>query len=257
MKLYKLIALSSIIIFFSVSCKPEKETLPEQPELNDYFALKVGRYFIYRLDSTIPREDAKKLIVRSYQVKDTIDAQFMDGDGNVSYRIRRFIRNLDGTGAWAGNATFYATINDKTPNGQAIEYVDNGLRFIKMKKPLRDGFTWPGNSYINTADDNLRYYDAWEYMYEAIDAPLTIGAKNYPASVTVLQQPDEGGKENTDDPSVKFDERNYSIEKYAKGTGLVFKEFIHWVFQRDPADAAIYYYTENSFGVKLTILEHN
>lgn len=256
-KITNLLILCSFFTCFIISCKEKKEDFLSITPLSDYMPLAVGKYFIYRLDSTVSSEDSKSLIVHKYQVKDSIDAIVTDAQGRQSYRIRRFITDSLGIGPWLDNATFFATPVSNTSTGESIEFVDNNLRFIKLKSPLKDGFTWPGNSYINTTTSTVKYLNGWNYTYEDLGLPLTIGNQNYPDAVTVLQQPDEGGLLNLADPAVKFDERNYSIEKYANGIGLVYKEFIHWAFQRDPNDDNHYYFEENSYGVKLTLINHN
>jgi hypothetical protein len=48
-------------------------------------------------------------------------------------------------------------------------------------------------------------------------------------------------------------EIRYSKEVYAKGLGLVYKEFLHELWQKAPINA----FESNSYGVKLTILDHN
>lgn len=256
-KIIKLLFLCSFTSCFIISCKEQKEDFPSNAPLSNYMPLAVGKYFIYRLDSTVASEDAKSLVVHKYQVKDTIDGIVSDAQGRKSYRIRRFINNETGTGTWLDNATILVTPVINTSTGESIEVVDNNLRYIKLKAPLRDGFTWQGNSYINTTTSAVKYLNGWEYVYEDFGLPLKIGSQNYPDALTVLQQPDEGGKLNLSDTTVKFDERNYSIEKYAGGIGLVYREFIHWAFQRDPGDANRYYFEENSYGVKLTLIKHN
>ena len=256
-KIAKLIFLSSFITCFILSCKEQKENFPSITPLSDYMPLTVGKSFVYRLDSTISSDDAKSLVVHKYMVKDTIDAIVTDAQGKPSYRIRRFITDTAGIGPWTDNATFLATPLNNSSTGESIEFVDNNLRYIKLKAPVREGYIWPGNSYINTTTSNLLYLNAWDYTYQNAGLPETIGNQNYPDALTVLQHENEGGRENLSDTSVKFDQRIYSIEKYAKGIGLVYKEFIYWSFQRDPNDAYHYYFQENSYGVKLTLIKHN
>lgn len=253
-KLLLVITISSIVVS---SCKEQKEDYPALAPLSDYMPLTVGKYFIYRLDSTVISENAKQLLVRSYQVKDSIDAIVTDGSGRQTYRIRRFITDTLASGPWVDNATFYATPVTDPNLGESIEFVDNNMRFIRLKAPIREGFTWPGTSYINTTQSDVQYLNDWQFSYQDVGLPLTIGSQNFPDAITVIQNPDEGGTENLSDPNVKFDERNYSIEQYGKGVGLVYKEFIHWVFQRDVTNSDRYYFTENSYGVKLTLLSHN
>lgn len=256
-KITKQLLACSIVSCLITSCNQKKEDYPSITPLSQYMPLAVGKYFIYRLDSTVSSPDSRTLEVHRYRVKDSIDAIVTDAQGRQSYRIRRFITDSLGIGPWVDNATFLATPVSNSSTGESIEYVDNNLRFIKLKAPIREGFSWPGNSYINTTTTTIKYLDGWEYTYENLAAPLTVGGQTYTDAITVIQQPDEGGRLNLSDTSVKFDEKMYSVEKFASGVGMVYKEFIYWAFQRDPAEVNRYYFQENSFGVKLTLIKHN
>ena len=47
---------------------------------------------------------------------------------------------------WQPIATYYIT-----PIDHGIEVMDeNNLRFIKLREPIQNDFSWPGNSYIDT-----------------------------------------------------------------------------------------------------------
>src|SRR5437660_1627405 len=48
--------------------------------------------------------------------------------------------------------------------------------------------------------------------------------------------------------------RNYWIEKYARGIGLVYKEVVMWEYQPSSGPNPGYF---NGFGLKMTILDHN
>ena len=61
------------------------------------------------------------------------------------------------------------------PTENSIEYVENNLRFLKLRCRLKQDFSWKGNSYIDTysTDSDVKYLDDWDYIYDSIDAPLT------------------------------------------------------------------------------------
>ena len=52
-----------------------------------------------------------------------------------------------------------------------------------------------------------------------------------------------------------FGSTNYSIEKYAKGVGLVYKEFIMWDYQPNPGGVGGAY--KAGFGIKMWMIDHN
>jgi hypothetical protein len=63
-----------------------------------------------------------------------------------------------------------------------------------------------------------------------------------------------GGKD-TLDPLLPFAYRNYAIDKYAKGVGLIYQEYIIWDFQ--PPHLNIPNGQQNGFGIRRSIIDHN
>ncbi len=51
-------------------------------------------------------------------------------------------------------------------------------------------------------------------------------------------------------PGTEYAEKTYSIEKYAKDVGLIYKDFIHWEYQGTDN-------TYKGFGEKLSIIDYN
>ncbi|MGI8581530.1 MAG: hypothetical protein ACR2KX_05025 [Chitinophagaceae bacterium] len=246
MKRYFGILLLSIPLLFS--CKKENELFTTST-LSDYFPLQVGKYITYNLDSTVYINFGQKDTILKYQVKDSIEKLITDNIGRPAYRIQRYIRK-DATRAWVANNTFMAI-----PTATTIELVENNLRFQKLKLPIKEGYTWKGNSFIDTYSLNstTKYLDDWEYTYDSVNVPLTLGSILFNSTIKVSQRDEFLGQ----DPKLagtQYAEKNYSIEKYAKGIGLVFKEFLHWEFQgAQPGRQAFY----SGYGVKLTIIGHN
>jgi hypothetical protein len=71
---------------------------------------------------------------------------------------------------------------------------------------------------------------------------------NFKNTITVFEVSDSTG--NPAIPGTEYAEKTYSIEKYAKDIGLIYKEFIHLEYQA--ADN-----TYKGFGEKLSIIDHN
>ncbi len=232
-------------LFFFTSCKKEIEIL--NPEtLDNYFPLEVGKQITYALDSTRFLNFGKTRTVISYQAQDRIDAKITDNLGRPSYRIFRYIRK-DSTQQWQFSNTFMAT-----PTNNTIEYIENNLRYVKLKFPIRQGDTWKGNTFINTTsiDVDLRYLDDWDYEYDSVGRPLTLNSMHFDNTVTVKER-DEFTGQDPSIPGTLYAEKNYSIKKYAKGIGLIYREFMHWEYQGQNGG----YY--DGYGVKLTIISHN
>lgn len=231
-----------LLTFSFLSCKKESETL-YYPPLDKYYPLAVGKMFIYRVDSTILPAFNASLITKSYQAMDTIESTFNDNSGRLSYRIFRYQRDTAGMDPWTFAYTFVAT-----PANNQVEYVENNFRFIKLHSPIKNDFSWQGNAYINTKSDNL-YLDGWNYTYNNFGQKFTTSGITYDSTVTVAQQ-DEFSPDGPFDPTLDYQQRNYSVEVYAKGIGLVYKDLLHWTWQKPK-------YEDGSYGIRLTLISHN
>jgi len=229
-------------------CSKETENY-NTPALSDYFPLQTGRAFIYRLDSTIIAPFGTALIVHSYLAKDTIESTFTDNQGRASYRIFRFIRDTSSIQPWRFAATYVAT-----PTRESVEYVDNNMRFVKLRLPIKDDYSFKAHSFIDTKSLNstVNYLDEWEYRYQNTGLAYTVLNKTYGETVQVLQQ-DETSPDIVFSPGIAYQQRNYSIEVYAKGVGLIYKEFLHWIWDANPPPAN---YDDNSYGIKLRLINN-
>lgn len=240
----KKLIVTSLLVVVLFSCKKETETL-EGPALSDYFPLRTGTSLLYRLDSTVPAAFGGSLLVKSYQAKDSIEATFTDNQGRLSYRIFRYIRDTAGVQPWRYAATYFAT-----PTNNQIEYVENNLRFVKLRLPLKEDVTFKAHSYIDTKSINstVTYLDEWEYAYQKVGEPFTIKNRTFDSTITVFQR-DETSPDIPFNPN-EYQQHNHGIEVYAKGVGLIYKDFLHWTWQTTPQRG----YEDGSYGVKLTLI---
>jgi hypothetical protein len=239
---------SFIIVLLFASCKKSMDNFTSEP-LSDYYPMQVGKYITYNLDSTLYIHFGQKDTVIHYQAQDRVDAQITDNLGRTAYRILRFIRQ-DTSQAWAPNNTFMVI-----PTGNTIEYVENNLRFLKLSLPIKQDFSWKGNSFIDTYStlSDVRYLDDWDYIYDSIGQPLTINNINIDSTLTLDERDEFLGQ----DPSIQgtqYAEKTYSIEKYGKGIGLIYREFLHWEYQ-GPQNSTPGYFA--GYGIKMSIIDHN
>ena len=219
------------------------------PALNDYYPLQTGRVLIYRLDSSLIPLFGTDLQIKSYLAKDSIADTIRDNQERLSYRVYRFVTDTLNVGPWTPIGTYYIT-----PANNSVEVVDeNNLRFIKLKEPVRNDLSWQGNSYIDTksAGSMYQYLDGWNYVYQNVDQPYTVIKGPLDSTITVLQQ-DETSPPGPFDPN-NYQQRNYSIEVYARGIGLVYKEFLHSTWQTTPPPA---HFENDSYGIKLSLIEY-
>lgn len=232
-----------------------KEIILESPPVEDYFPGRTGKMLTYRLDSTVPTQFGADTTVRSYRVRDTWDALVTDGLGRPAYRVFRTISNASGTTPFVPNNTFLAT----RVNEDWVEWMENNLRFMKLRYPITEGFSWKGNSFIDGSSINspVRYLADWDYTYKNVGKPFTVNGKTYPNTVTVFQR-DEVLPEGPFNKAF-YKQWNYSLEVYAAGIGLVYRHFDHKVWQPPvpPPNAKAGYWEDGSFRVILSLIDNN
>jgi hypothetical protein len=245
-KTFIFVSISSILL---IGCQKKIEVISSETVIN-YMPLEVGKYIMYQLDSTVFTNLGTKKEIHSYIIKDTTEAIVSDNLGRKAFRISRLIRNKIDTTSWL-HIDSYLAIADST----RLEIIESNKRFIKLQVPIKNGFYWKGNSYINTISlPGFQYLNNWEYTYEDVSKTVRLNAQNYPNSISIQQRNDTIGV-----PSNRstYSEINYSKEIFSKNIGLIYKEFLHEVWQPSNANNPAGYYEENSYGIKISILKHN
>lgn len=234
-----------VLCIFSFSC--EKEQSPSYAKAKEYYPLKAGNVWFYRLDSVVTINFGTALATHSYHLKDSTGVFFVDNENRESFPVYRFITDTLEQNPWQNISTYYIT-----PTANNIEVVDdNNLRFTKLVSPVNEGIHWQGNSYIDTRSGitPFQYLDGWNYMYANVNKPDTLAASVFDSTVTVLQR-DETSPEGPFDPQF-YQQRNYSVEIYAHGIGLIYKNFLHTTWQPTPAPAR---YEDGSYGIVLNLI---
>ncbi|GAA4732919.1 hypothetical protein GCM10023229_08680 [Flavisolibacter ginsenosidimutans] len=255
MKAFSLLLLASL---FFVSCKKETETLqPEVPK--DYLPTQPGKYITYRTDSTVYTNFGSGIAVHSYQEKTIVDSLITDNLGRPSYRVFRFLRDTAGKTAWQPAGTYFIT-----PTANAVEVIENNLRFLKLAAPVSEGTSWKANRFLPD-DPYGAFYDFsnddgmadWDYGYTNVDQAVSVSGKQYDSTVTVqlmLDDPETNTSANFQIANAQlYGFKNYSTEKYAKGLGLIYQEYIMWEYQPPSSPRPGY----RGFGVKRSIIDHN
>jgi hypothetical protein len=235
------------------ACKDKEETL-NITSLDTWYPTTVGKYITYKVDSTTYGNFGSVKVVRTSYAKDEFVANVTDNLGRPSVRITRsYKERLADT--WTPTNTFFVTsIN----NGNTVEYIENNLRFIRLVNPVNEQTNWRGNTYIienlsNPFQYNLEYLRNWNYVYKDINKPYTVNNTIFPETITVEQANSvTGDTSNNNSPS----EVNRSYEVFAKGVGLICKDFYHGEFQPASSGTAAGF-KSNSYGIKLTLIDKN
>jgi hypothetical protein len=175
-----------------------------------------------------------------------VEAQVTDALGRKAFRVVRSYKKLLTDAEWVPRASFMVT-----PLEKSVEVVDDiNYRWIKLQGPVKEGFYWNGNRYIETSSPSTLYLDGWEYIYEDIKAPKTYSGITFPETLTVRQINDS----TINDPT-GYSNKTVSFETYAKGVGLVYKDYLHWNYQ--PATSTTTPAYIEGYGIRLTVIGHN
>lgn len=232
-----------VLIACIIACKKETQTLPLLTA-NELYPIAVGQVFKYRLDSSTLQNFGGTMAIKSYIAKDTVESSFVDVQGRTNFRIFRYLTDTLQSTPWKFAATHVATIN-----GNKIEYADNNLKYIKLVDPVSANTTWKGNIYINTVLPSPYYFlDDWDYRYTNLNNSFTCLKGTLQNTFTVTQQDYEFPKTGFD--KNVFCQKSYSIEVYAKGVGLIYKDFIYYTWQN-----GMQKFEEGSYGIKLNLIQ--
>ncbi len=228
-KQYYFSVLSFLCIIFGLfhfsACEETFEEVTFIENSSDYFPNKIGTWAEYQVDSTIYSvfvEGGRKEV--SIQLREELTEEFTDNEGRTAVLVRRFFR-YDKTKNWNEiNPTVWYQVKDE----KQAERMEGEKRFVKMVFPISTHRTWEGNTYLNTENAGkgwlneyeLGAYDGWEYRYQNIENPQTLGNLTFDNTVTILQE-DYEDKIN----------RRYGLESYAKDVGLIYKE--EWILNAD------------------------
>lgn len=252
MRYIYLIAISVFIIY---SCKKQTATV-DTAEVSAYMSLETGKYIHYRLDSTRFIDFGQRDTVISYDAKDVVDGELTDASGRPTYRIVRYLRDVNST-----NESDYrvALTYFVTPTRESIEIAENNLRFQKLRLPVTEGFSWHGNAslpvtpyyslYEFSNDEDIH---DWDYTYENVNQPMEINGTIYDSTITVLQVADSSNVPIEFPDGLAY--KNYWVEQYAKNIGLIYKEVEMWEYQPPYQSSPGF---RSGFGIKMTIIDHN
>jgi hypothetical protein len=246
MKFFSFLTLTLLIII-AVSCNKKNEYLEREDPLL-YYPTKIGKTITYKVDSTnyIGYDTTGKKT--TYYAQDLVESKTTDNLGRESYRVIRYYKKNLTDPSWVPNSTYLVT-----PLEKSIETIENNMRFIKLQGPITPTFTWKGNTHIETtgAFSSVAYLYDWEYQYDSIKAERKYGQFTFPETIKVLQTDATDGI--LTDPN-GYSERNYSVEIYAKYTGLIYKDFLHWSYQPPNGGAPGY---RSGYGLRLTVIDKN
>ena len=251
----------AMVVLFS-ACK-RTDTL-ETITLEEIAPLKIGKYITYRVDSLVFTNSGKSTEIHKYRFRHIIEKQVKDNQNRPAWLVNTYINDSLGNGSWIASGVYIVTPVDKQ-----LEVNENNLRVIKIHLPVKEGFDWKGNSYLPDRPYNPQYpisidgnMSLWEFTYESVNQKEKIGTVDI-NDVSTIAHID--ASENVPIRSdTAFASREFSLEKYAKNIGLVYRQIELWENQPRPRTTGnppnittTYDPVRIGFGVKMWMIDHN
>ena len=217
-----------LVVVVIASCKKETETIDFDYGYN-YFPDDSGSYVIYKVDSVLYNDFDPSNLKRtsSEYLKEVVTEQFVDNLGRNAKKIERFVTDSLHLPWRPVNVSYFVK------NITNVERVEDNIRYIKLTFPIAVGNTWRGNKYNEL--NHFPYTDLkftttnfdWNYTLKEVNATYNSGSVFSDSTLTVLQVADSSNVQKV-----------FSVEKYSKNIGLVYKEL--WRLDAQLVDGQTY-----------------
>lgn len=200
-----------------ICCKKESDTVGGDMGY-DFVPDDSGTYVIYKVDSMIFDDFNRSKRSSTIYLKEKVMDQFTDNLGRLAKRIERYYSDTLPTSptSWQIFNVYYMVKSSRN-----MERVEDNLRYVKMIFPNTTGEKWLGMKYIISPppyiidSSNYRVND-WLYKIQDRDLRYDNSFNVFDSTLTVFHIYDSSAINKT-----------YSIEKYSRNIGLVYKEF--WI----------------------------
>ena len=247
---------TAFAILLFVGCNKTTETL-ETMSVTDLVPASKGKFITYRVDSLVFDNNIPE--IKRYQFKHSFDSLTVDNLNRPMWIVNTFINDSTASGPWVPRGQYTITILEKQ-----AEINENNLRVVKVKLPVKENFTWPGNIYLpdkpyatygTTISINL-----WDFTYISVSSAEKIGPFNLTDVTTITHIDESQGVPVVD--RTKFASQERSLEKYAKGIGMVYREHYVWENQtneRRDGNPPVTTYNPKyvGFGIKMWMVAKN
>ncbi len=216
---FTLLLIACTTLYF-IACKKTSDI--KFVSYKSYVTPRLGKFIIYKLDSTVTANFGAFFTVRSYLIKDSIVEIIKDNQNRETFKIFRYQYDPN-FGRWNSTNTFFLT-----PLDNSLEYVENNIRYISLVNPVVDGKSWQGNNYNSISlYNNNSFFPSWTYMYKDVAQPQKIGSFNFANTVTVQEF---DSVDNRPFSATNYSSYNKAYEIYADSVGLVYKDVLSWEY---------------------------
>ncbi|MCK5823409.1 MAG: hypothetical protein KAG95_05355 [Bacteroidales bacterium] len=206
------------LIFLLSAC--EENTLNVDKSLaNDYqyFPLTIGSWVIYDVEDINIDEPSDVFDTSRYQIKEIVVSSFTDETESETFCINRYIKQ-DLSSLWQIKDVWTAQLINNT-----AQRVEENIRYVKLSFPLKMNKTWNGNLY-----NMLDTLNEFNYELTQLHINEVINDISFDSVLMVTQISD-----------TSLIHKDYSIEKYAKNIGLVFKKDIRILSNQSGFDPSV------------------
>lgn len=193
-------------IFVLASCSKDSQTTYENNLFLDYFPATQGSFIIYDCDSVVYNDFTGQTDTFKFQIKEYYESTYNDNSGRNSIRIERWKKEADSV-KW-----FLKDVWSLTKTNQAIEKVEEDVRYLKLLFPPKNGLTWNTNA--------LNSLDKREVEIQKLHTPYHLGNLKFDSTLTMV---------NTDPENLVYEFRNTEI--FAIHTGMVYKNLVDVRFE--------------------------
>ena len=203
-----------VLLLAMICCKKETDEFTIDYQVA-YVPTATGHWVVYDVDSiryNFIDPSTQQVDTIRYQQRETITDTFYDNLGRIAQRLE-LARRPNSSAAWVLDRVWYSV---KT--GTTYEKVENDLRFLKLVFPPYKDITWKGNQYIpasDTGNQAYKIYAGWNYKITEVNVPATFNGLLFDSTLTVTQVDEEN-----------LIDKKRSVEQFAKGVGLIYKEWI-------------------------------
>ena len=207
-----LLAIGAIVL---TSACNEETAEPRTDRGYDYFPLSIGQEQLFLMDSIVLRPEVGGIFFDSVriEVREVLVDTLRDQENQLWYRGERYDRHIDSLN-WRFRQSFLVGRDDS----RALRQDDN-LEFVKLVFPLRSDQNWDGHvgfdqyREIEVGGQPVQVFADWDYRYLQIGEPAAFGDQTYD-DVSLVEGADYENLLN----------RRLSLEAYARGIGLVYRE---------------------------------
>lgn len=224
----------TIIVF---SCKRKTEQPPDVGY--DYAPITLGKYVVYDVDSTVYDDFNNDTTYYKYRIKEKLEEYYTDNQGRKAIKLIRYIKKYNSQVSYDNIPWEIKDVWNYTKTNTTLEVVEEDVRFTKLTFPVVESNSWDGNA-NNTLGER-------QYKYTYCDKSETINNTTFENVLLVTQKDDKG---------LNVIHREYYIEKYAKGVGLVYREIKDLYSNTVSAGVPVEQRIQKGIIYKLTYVSH-